>query len=131
MDRRQVTKRRNDRNAVAMGIPPGCAPSTSSCRHGVRKLTDKIAVVDGGGSNVVAFSTGDGLLLVDSGVPKYGDKLVAALKGVAANSKVHTLFNTHYHLDQTGNNELFAASGAKIIAHDRHASMDVHRLLGA
>jgi len=84
----------------------------------VRKLTDKIALVDGGGSNVVAFSTGDGLLLVDSGVPKFGDKLVASLKDVAANSKVHTLFNTHYHLDQTGNNELFSASGAKIIAHD-------------
>jgi len=78
--------------------------------------------VDGGSTNVVAFSTGDGLLLVDSGVPKYGDKLIAALNGVpgvAGDSKVHTLFNTHYHLDQTGNNELFAASGAKIIAHDR------------
>jgi cyclase len=85
----------------------------------VRKLTEKIAVVDGGGANVVAFSTDDGLLLVDSGAPKSGDKLVAALKGVAADSKVHTLFNTHYHLDQTGNNELFAGSGAKIIAHDR------------
>jgi glyoxylase-like metal-dependent hydrolase (beta-lactamase superfamily II) len=56
---------------------------------------------------------------VDSGGPKYGEKLVAALKSVAANSRVHTLFNTHCHLDQTGNNELFAASGAKIIAHDR------------
>ena len=67
----------------------------------------------------MAFSTGDGLFLVDSGVAGNGDKLVAALKGVAANSKVNTLFNTHYHLDQTGNNELFAASGAKIIAHDR------------
>jgi len=92
-----------------------------SAAGGVSRLTDKIAVLpggDGGASNVVAFSTGDGLLLVDSGVPKYGDKLVAALKGVAANSKVNTLFNTHYHLDQTGNNELFAASGAKIIAHD-------------
>ena len=51
--------------------------------------------------------------------PKSGDKLAAALKGVAANSKVNTVFNTHYHLDQTGNNELFSAAGAKIIAHDR------------
>lgn len=85
----------------------------------VRRLTDKLVVVDGGGTNVVAFSTADGLLLVDSGAPRNGDKLVAALKGVGANSKVHTLFNTHHHLDQTGNNELFAASGARIIAHDR------------
>jgi len=105
--------------------PRARASQQTAAGNGVRRLTDKIAMVDGGGTNVVAFSTGDGLLLVDSGVPKYGDKLIAALKGmpgvagVAANSKVHTLFNTHYHLDQTGNNELFAASGAKIIAHDR------------
>ena len=62
--------------------PAGSRRSTGGCRQAAfSKLTDKIAVVDGGGSNVVAFSTGDGLLLVDSGVPKYGDKLVAALKG--------------------------------------------------
>lgn len=95
------------------------AAAQAGANNSVRKLTDKITAVDGGGANVVAFSTGDGLLLVDSGAPKYGDKLVAALKSVAANSKVNILFNTHYHLDQTGNNELFAASGAKIIAHDR------------
>jgi cyclase len=100
---------------VALGVPSLLRGQSASA---VRKLTDKISVVDGGGSNVVAFSTGDGLLLVDSGVPKFGDKLVASLKDVAANSKVNTLFNTHYHLDQTGNNELFAASGTKIIAHD-------------
>ena len=54
-------------------------------------------------------------MLVDSGAPKSGDKVMAALGG----SKVQTLFNTHYHLDQTGNNEMFAAAGAKIIAHQR------------
>jgi cyclase len=119
VDRRDVLK------GATAGILTLCgsrllgAGSQTAVANGVRKLTDKIAVVDGGGTNVVAFSTGDGVLLVDSGVPKYGDKLVAALKGVASDSKVHTLFNTHYHLDQTGNNELFAASGAKIIAHDR------------
>lgn len=80
-------------------------PSAGSVRH----LTDKIAVLDGGGANVVAFSGGEGLVLVDSGTPK---SLTGALK-------VQTLFNTHYHLDQTGNNEIFAAAGAKIIAHER------------
>ena len=80
-----------------------------------QRLTDKLALVDGGGSNVLAFSTSDGLVLVDSGAPKSGDKLMAALNGV----KVQTVFNTHYHIDQTGNNELFASAGAKIIAHER------------
>src|SRR5437764_8231061 len=84
----------------------------------LRGQADKFAILDGGGTNVVAVSATDGLVLVDSGAPKNGDKLLAALKTFAPNSKVNTLFNTHYHLDQTGNNELFAASGTKIIAHD-------------
>ncbi len=86
---------------------------------GGARLTDKLSVLDGGGANVVAFSGADGLVLVDSGAPKSGDKLMASLKGVASGAKVQTLFNTHYHIDQTGNNEMFDAAGAKIIAHDR------------
>ena len=44
---------------------------------GVRRLTDKMAVIDGGGSNVLAFSTGEGFVLVDSGAPKSGDQVMA------------------------------------------------------
>ena len=47
---------------------------------GVRRLTDKMTVMDGGGSNVLAFSTGEGFVLVDSGAPKSGDQVMAALK---------------------------------------------------
>jgi glyoxylase-like metal-dependent hydrolase (beta-lactamase superfamily II) len=114
--RRQVLK-----GAMA-GVLTLCASprilTAQPAAGGVRRLTDKLAVVDGGGSNVLAFSTGEGLLLVDSGAPKSGDKVMAALKNVGADSKVQTLFNTHYHTDQTGNNEVLAA-GAKIIAHER------------
>ena len=78
-------------------------------------LTDKLSVIDGDGTNVVAFSFADGFVLVDSGAPKSGDKIMAAL---GSNAKVRTLFNTHYHVDQTGNNEMFSAAGAKIIAHE-------------
>jgi glyoxylase-like metal-dependent hydrolase (beta-lactamase superfamily II) len=87
--------------------------------NGLNRLTEKLAVLDGGGANVVAFSTGDALVLVDSGAPTNGDKLLAALGTFAPNAKVTTLFNTHYHLDQTGNNGTFSAAGAKIIAHER------------
>jgi len=121
LDRREVLKGAMTGIVTLLASPLGIAAGVgqqAGANTAVRKLNDKISVVDGGGANVVAFSTGDGLLLVDSGAPKFGDKLIASLKGVAANSKVHTLFNTHYHLDQTGNNELFSASGAKIVAHD-------------
>lgn len=70
---------------------------------------EKVTVIDGGGANVVSVNSGDGVVLVDSGVPK----------SLAAISNVRLLFNTHYHVDQTGNNETFGAAGAKIVAHER------------
>jgi cyclase len=79
--------------------------SAQPATGGVRRLTDQMALVDGGGSNVLAFSTGEGVVLVDGGAPKSFDRIVASL---GADAKVHTLFNTHHHADQTGNNELFS-----------------------
>jgi cyclase len=81
-----------------------------------------LAIVDAGGANVVALPAPDGFVLVDSGPPNSGEQLTADLKNFAKNfghSNVKILFNTHYHLDQTGNNEMFAAAGAKIVAHER------------
>ena len=79
----------------------------------IRRLTNSLSVVvDGVGSNVVLFSTDAVVVLVDSGAPKAG------LQNLTLSYKVQTLFNTHYHVDQTGNNEIFGAAGTKIIAHE-------------
>jgi glyoxylase-like metal-dependent hydrolase (beta-lactamase superfamily II) len=106
LDRRELLKSALA-GTVSLGFP--------SLLRGQGRLPEKFAVIDGGGTNVVAFSSADGLILVDSGAPKSGDKIMGAL---GPNARVQTLFNTHYHLDQTGNNEMFAAAGAKIIAHE-------------
>jgi cyclase len=107
VDRREVLK--GAAGAVALWASPRILSAQA----------DRLRVVDGGGANVLAFTTGEGLVLVDSGAPKSSDKVLAELKSVASGTKVQTLFNTHYHLDQTGNNEAFAAAGARIIAHKR------------
>ena len=78
----------------------------------LRGQANKLSILDVGGTNVVAFSTSDGIILVDSGAPKNADKILADLKNLAPNAKVTTLFNTHHHTDQTGNNEMFSAAGA-------------------
>jgi cyclase len=108
LDRRELLKSALA-GTVALGFP--------SLLRG--QAADKVSILDGGGTNVVAFSAADGLVLVDSGAPGNGDRLLGSLKTFAPNAKVNTLFNTHYHLDQTGNNEAFATAGAKIIAHAR------------
>ena len=97
--------------------------SAQPAAAGVRRLTDQMTVVDGGGSNVLAFSTGYGFVLVDGGAPKSFDRIMSLLpfdfaQGKGANATVNALFNTHHHLDQTGNNELFL-KGTRIIAHKR------------
>jgi cyclase len=110
LHRREVLK------SAMGGVLTMCAPRLSAQPAAILSLTDRLGVVDGGGANVLAFlSGGNEVVLVDSGALKSGEHVRAALAG----GKVLTLFNTHYHLDQTGNNELFAAAGAKIIAHQR------------
>jgi glyoxylase-like metal-dependent hydrolase (beta-lactamase superfamily II) len=74
-------------------------------------LTNRLTLVSVGGANVLSFSANEGRVLVDSGAYDSEHALVIP--------NVRILFNTHYHLDQTGNNALFATAGAKIVAHER------------
>lgn len=99
----------NRRELLKSGVVATLGLCVSHRMLAQQRLSDKIAVIDAGGANVVALSTDDGLVLVDSGPPK----------SFTAPSKVRTIFNTHYHIDQTGNNEIFGAASAKIIAHER------------
>jgi cyclase len=104
-----VHNRRDILKGAIAGLFLGAAPRVLSAQ----RPNERLEVVDGGGSRILTFTSDDGLVLVDSGAPKSIDHLPAAWK------QVKTLFNTHYHTDQTGNNEVFAAAGAKIIAHQR------------
>jgi len=79
-------------------------------------LTDRLWLVDAD-TNVLALATGDGLILVDTGTPGAADQLTADLDGIAAGS-VRTVFNTHFHAENTGSNERFGQSGARIVAHE-------------
>lgn len=112
---REVSRRQILRGTVAGVATMWGARQLSAQPAAMLALTDRIAVADGGGSNMLACLVDvKEFVLVDSGAPKSGDHVRAALGG----RKVLTLFNTHYHLDQTGNNEMFGAAGTKIIAHE-------------
>jgi glyoxylase-like metal-dependent hydrolase (beta-lactamase superfamily II) len=82
-------------------------------------LTGTLTVLDLGDSNVLCSSANPrGLMLVDCGAGKSLGQLTAALQLVRQDATVQAVFNTHYHTDQTGNNDTFAAAGATIIAHE-------------
>jgi len=79
----------------------------------IEALGDRLQLIKGAPGNLLALSTPDGILLVDSGAVELANAVQTALAG----KRVHTLFNTHHHADQTGGNTLFGEAGAIIHAH--------------
>jgi glyoxylase-like metal-dependent hydrolase (beta-lactamase superfamily II) len=69
-----------------------------------------------GGSNIVGLKTSEGAVLVDSGGPQ---STVLGFVEEALGGRAHTLFNTHWHLDQIGGNEAVGRAGANIVAHEK------------
>lgn len=81
-------------------------------------LAEGLWLFQGDGGNVVAAGGPDGVLLVDSGLPEQSSELARRVAAQCGSPRVHTLLNTHWHWDHTGGNEVFARSGATIIAHE-------------
>jgi glyoxylase-like metal-dependent hydrolase (beta-lactamase superfamily II) len=83
----------------------------------VTALGERLHLIAGVGGNVLALQDDTGLLLVDSGAPKQVKQLQSTLQSLHRGAKVRTVINTHWHLDQTGGNDVFGREGATIIAH--------------
>jgi glyoxylase-like metal-dependent hydrolase (beta-lactamase superfamily II) len=95
----------------------------------VARVTDGLALVTGAGGNVLALSTDDGLVVVDSGNRDSTHALIAALRALPNGDRIHTLFNTHWHLDQVGGNQALGDMGTAIVAHEKtrlHLSTDYY-----
>jgi cyclase len=85
---------------------------------GMAPLNDRLSVVARARTNVVALSAGDGLILVDSGTPEFVQPLMASLRQLPGGDRIRTLFNTHFHPDNTGANEAIHQAGATIVSHE-------------
>ncbi len=109
------------KTAAAAALPLWGASRLLSAQQpeaGSRRLTDTLVVLDLGDSNVLCSSANaGGLVLVDSGPNTSAARLKAALAAVRKDALVLAVFNTHYHPDQTGNNDMLADGGATIFAH--------------
>ncbi len=95
-------------------LPARQQPTVRAAALPSEKLNDRIAVLSGAPGNVIALSSSDGVLLVDSG----SQALAPSVRASVAGASVRTLINTHYHDDQTGGNALFGPTGATIHSHE-------------
>ena len=86
---------------------------------GALRLSDDLFVLRiPGEANVVAQTSAKGVLLVDGGSAAASDAIMKAVSSLPGSGPVHTLFNTHWHPEQTGLNERLGKAGATIIAHE-------------
>ena len=114
VDRRQFITR-----VVGAAIAGVAVPRLSAAQAGTIALSDRLSLISAGGTNVLALSTSDGLVIVDSGAPDRSDALMATLRALSLSAgNVRTVFNTHYHLENTGGNETLRQAGATIVAHE-------------
>ena len=113
-----------DRRQLMTGVVASLFGSLALPRRGAAQqtglltLTDRLSLVTSGGTNVLAFASSDGLVLVDSGAPDRSDALMASLRTLAPGQGASTLFNTHWHAENTGANQIFRQNGAAIVAHE-------------
>jgi glyoxylase-like metal-dependent hydrolase (beta-lactamase superfamily II) len=108
------------RGAVAAGSKGvvETAVSTRDAELTVTEVTDKIHLISGGGGNVTVFNSPDGVVLVDGGAPEYSERVLKQVSRLTGSTRVHTLFNTHWHWDQTGSNRALGPHGTRIISHE-------------
>ncbi len=102
---------------AALGGRTAAAASTHETAIAAHPLTDNIVLITGAGANVVAIKGPDGMILVDGGLEQHSKELVKIALKATSTKRVTTLFNTHWHPEQTGSNERLGKDGAKIIAH--------------
>ena len=123
--RRQILKAAIGGTAgLVLGAPQcltAASAQASSEGAGIQPLGDNLFVVRiPGESNVVAHTSAGGALLVDGGSARASEALMKTIAGLPGGGPVHTIFNTHWHPEQTGSNEPLGKAGRTIIATKTH-----------
>jgi cyclase len=104
--------------AAAQSGPLAASAQGASAPPVLRLDDDLFVVTIPGEANVVAQTTAGGVLLVDGGSAKAADALMKAVASLPGGGPVQTIFNTHWHPEQTGSNELLGKAGKTIIAQE-------------
>lgn len=104
------------------GSAPGQSPRTPPPIH-VTELAEGFWLLMGDGGNMgliapPADGGGTGLLLIDTGYLERTADLLAAVAATAPPGSVHTVFNTHWHVDHVGGNPALGRAGAVIVAQE-------------
>src|SRR6202167_2257170 len=112
-----ISTRRTFLTAAAAGVAARCAFAQAP-KITNTQLGDNLYLLSGAGANVIARTGADGVVMVDGGLAPNAAALAQAVAALPNSGPVRTLFNTHWHPEQTGSNEALGTAGATLIAHE-------------
>jgi cyclase len=75
-------------------------------------------MVSGDGGNIAVVISPEGLMMIDGGLVERSADLLKTVADQVDAHKFRVVFNTHWHVDHVGCNEVLGKQGAKIIAHE-------------
>jgi cyclase len=93
-------------------------PAMAQGALSVSSVTDNISVISGAGANVVVAVGPESVVVVDGGLAENAEALLAQIDAISAGKPISTLFNTNWRRNKSGLNQLLAARGTSIIAHE-------------
>jgi cyclase len=113
--------------ALSLGVaafqqPPANAPKVVE----VEKLRDNLFMLKGGGGNTAVFVRSDGITVVDTKNPGWGQPILDKIKTLS-NKPVTTIINTHTHGDHVSGNVEFPTTVEVIVQENTKANMQEMR----
>lgn len=105
--------------AVSIGVAAGQQEEEMVVE--VEQLEDNLYVLRGGGGHSGVFVTSDGVVLVDTKVPGWGQPLIDKIAELTPNP-VTTIINTHTHFDHVSGNVEFPMA-VEVVVHENTARL--------
>ncbi|HVZ21837.1 MAG TPA: MBL fold metallo-hydrolase [Vicinamibacterales bacterium] len=109
------------------GQPPAARQQAAAAPADIQSfhVQGNVWMLVGAGGNIAVQVGDDGVLVVDTGLARNAEAVVAAIKKLAPGKTIRWVLNTHFHPDHTGGNEVVAKAGSKtqggpaeILAHE-------------
>lgn len=82
----------------------------------IQKVKENLYMITGGGGNTAAFVTANGVVVIDTKNPGWGQAILDKIKTVT-DKPVTMIINTHTHGDHTSSNSFFGTT-VEIVAHE-------------
>ena len=92
----------------------------------VEKLSDNLFMLKGGGGNTAVFVRSDGIIVVDTKNPGWGQPILDKIKKLST-KPITTIINTHTHGDHVSGNVEFPATVEVIVQENTKANMQEMR----